>query len=60
MKSLWHRFQLRRIVARWIWTHSTKTAQECTYSIVARNLRGRIFAILIVTRYKNGVKVTSR
>ena len=60
MRNLWLRFQLQRVVARWIWTHSTKTTQECTYSIMTRDMEGLVVDMLIVTKYENGIKVTSR
>ena len=60
MRNLWHRFLLRRVVARWFWSHSSKTPRVCIYSIVARDLQGQIVGMLIVTKYGDGVKVSRR
>ena len=59
MMNLWHRIQLATIVARWFWTHSAKITEEHTYSIVARNMQGRMVGNVLVTKYKNGIRITS-
>ena len=55
-----YRLKLALIAFRWFWTHSTKSTNECVYSVVARNLQGRIVGYLTVTKYKNGVHITTR
>lgn len=60
MMNTKYRLKLALLAFRWFWTHSTKTAQECTYSIVARDLRGRIVGHLTVTRYDEGIVITRR